>query len=75
MTDKTIQEVLREHSRHIISLPGVVGIARGDLNGKPCIRVYVAKKTHELPRQIPSNIEGYEVIVEASGEFKALPTE
>lgn len=75
MTDKTIQQVLQKHSRHIISLPGVVGIARGVLNGKPCIRVFVAQKIPELLLQIPSHIEGYEVSIEESGEFKALNTE
>jgi hypothetical protein len=75
MTDKTIKQVLQEHSQYIISLPGVVGIAQGNLSGKPCIRVFVIQKTPELLRQIPSHIEGYEVSIEESGEFKALTTE
>ncbi len=72
MSGKTIESVLRKHSQGLISLPGVMGIAQGEFDDKPCIKVYVARKTRELLRQIPSNLEGYTVSVEESGEFQAL---
>lgn len=73
MQARTIEAVLREHTRQLMSLPGVVGTAQGLCNGKPCIKVYVATKTLELERQIPANLEGYPVTVEETGELRPLP--
>ena len=72
MTEKTIKDVLREHTDRLMSLQGVVGTAQSRCAGKPCIKVYVAERTPELLIQIPSVIEGYSVEVEETGEFQAL---
>ncbi len=72
MTHKTIEQVLKEHTDHLMSIPGVVGTAQGELYGKPCIKVFVVKKTPELKRRIPTDLEGFPVIIEETGEFKAL---
>ena len=56
-----------------MALPGVVGTAQGLCHGKPCIIVLVIRKTVELERAIPSSLEGYPVVLEETGEFKALP--
>lgn len=70
---RTIEEVLRAHTGQLMSLPGVVGTAQGLCSGRPCIKVYVIKKSAELGRMIPDTIEGYPVMEEESGEIKALP--
>lgn len=67
-----IGEVLREHTPGIMAIEGVTGTAEGLCGGRPCIKVYVARKTPELTARIPSSIEGYPVEVEETGEFKAL---
>ena len=64
--------VLERHARIMLSLPGVVGIAEGDADGKPCIKIYVAKKTAQVVDQIPLDLDGWPVVVEESGEFRAL---
>ena len=73
MTVKTIAEVLKEHTKELMSIPGVVGIGQGLCNGKPCIKVLVIEKTSELEQKIPDNIEGYQVMIEETGEIRALP--
>ena len=73
MVAKAIDEVLKEHSRDLMSIPGVVGTAQGLCNDKPCIKVYVVKETPELDQKIPHILEGYPVSIEVTGEFKALP--
>ena len=73
MTTKTIEEVLKEHTEELMSLPGVVGTAQGICNDKPCIKVYVVEKTPELDQKIPDILEGYPVVMEESGEIRALP--
>ena len=72
MPEKTIEEVLKGHTDSLMSLPGVVGTALGECSGQPCIKVFVVKKTADLVKQIPSEIEGYEVAVQETGEIRAL---
>lgn len=74
MPRRNIREVLKRHTDSLMSIPGVVGTAQGECEGKPCIKVFVTKKTEEIMRQIPSAIEGYAVRIEESGTFKALGT-
>ena len=72
MPEKTIEQVLQEHTNNLMAIPGVVGTAQGLCDGKPCIRVFVVKKSDELLIQIPSEIEGYPVDVQETGEFRKL---
>lgn len=73
MPAKAIDEVLKEHSSAIMSTPGVVGTAQGLCDDKPCIKVYVIKETPELEQKIPRILEGYPVMIEETGEIRALP--
>jgi len=72
MQKKTIDEVLREHTDGLLSISGVVGTAQGQCAGKPCIKVFVVKKTPELLKKIPSAIEGYTVTIQETGTIRAL---
>ncbi len=71
MAAPTIEAVLKEHTNEWMSIPGVVGTGIGECEGKPCIRIFVAKKTPELLQKIPSKLEGFVVDVEETGEIKA----
>ena len=72
MQAKTIEVVLEEHTDKWMSIPGVVGTAIGEYKGKPCIKIFVVKKTAELTKKIPSKIEGFPVVIQETGEFRAL---
>ncbi len=73
MGEQTIEDVLEKRTAELMSVPGVVGTAQGLCNDKPCIRVFVIKKTPEIDRDIPDMLEGFKVVVEESGEIRALP--
>ena len=73
MTTRTIEQVLQEHTGELISLPGVVGVAQGLDDDKPCIKVLVIEKTVALEQKIPKVLQGYPVVVEQTGEIRALP--
>ncbi|KPJ58245.1 MAG: hypothetical protein AMS15_08880 [Planctomycetes bacterium DG_23] len=75
MTPKTIQQVLKEHTDQWMSIPGVVGTAIGKWEGKPCIKIFVVKEPEELSGKIPSQVEGFPVVIEETGEFRALETD
>ncbi len=72
MKKKPIESVLEEYSSNLMALTGVVGIAHGEYNGEPCIKIFAEKKGTELLEQIPQLLDGYRVIVEETGEFRAL---
>lgn len=72
MAGKTIEAVLKHHTDRLMALPGVVGTAIGECKGKPCIKVLVVEETPELLKLIPSTLEGFLVIIEETGEIRAL---
>lgn len=73
MEPKAIEQVLREHTGELMAIPGVVGTAIGLCNERPCIKVYVIKRTRDLDQKIPHTLEGCPVTMEESGEFQRLP--
>ena len=74
MLDKSIETVLAEYRDTIMSLTGVAGIAIGRCKDKPCIRIFVIRKTKRLLRQIPDTLDKYPVVVQKTTEFRALDT-
>ncbi len=62
----------RQESK-LMSIPGVVGVGIGECEAKPCLKVYVTQQTVELERQIPQQVEGYKVDIEATGPIEAQP--
>ena len=72
MVKKPIEEVLKTHTDHLMSIPGVVGTGIGESEGKPCIKVLVVKKTEEIEKKIPSELEGYKIVIDETGEIRAL---
>jgi hypothetical protein len=73
MPAKAIEEVLKENSKAIMSIPGVVGTGQGLCDDSPCVKVYVIKETPELNQKIPRILGGYPVMIEETGEIRALP--
>ena len=72
MPRRNIKEVLKRYTDELMAVPGVVGVAEGESNGKPCIKVFVVDRNSKLLRGIPSTLDGYRIRVEESGEFRAL---
>lgn len=70
---RPIEDVQRDHTAELMQIPGVVGVYQGALDdGTPFIGVMVAKKTPELARRIPKELEGYRVKIEVTGEIRPL---
>ncbi len=66
----SIEEAQEELTPQVMALPGVVGIAVGECEGKPCIKVLVASKSQELLGKLPSTYKGYKVEVDEVGEIR-----
>ncbi len=72
MPGETIEAVLEQHTGSLMALPGVVGTAIGECEGKPCIKVFVVRQTRELIATIPPALHGFLVAIEETGEIRAL---
>jgi hypothetical protein len=73
MPAKAIERVLKEYTKELMSIAGVVGTGQGPCDDKPCIKVFVVKETPEVEQKIPRMLEGYPVVIEETGEIRALP--
>jgi hypothetical protein len=72
MSEKTIEQVQQEHTSQWMATPGVEGTAIGLYKGKPCIKIFSSVKPQKLRGKIPTSVEGYPVIIEETGTFRAL---
>lgn len=72
LRNKSIEQVFDLHRDSLLSTPGVVGAGIAKLDGKPCIMVMVREKNPDLENHIPKQLDGYDVIIEVTGDFKPL---
>jgi hypothetical protein len=71
---RDINEVLRDHDKELLAIPGVVGVYVAVLDdGKtPCLKVMLARSSVETERTLPKTLEGYPVVSEVTGEIRPL---
>jgi len=71
---RDINAVLAAHDRELLTMPDVVGFSVTTLgDGRtPCLKIMLARHNPKTERAIPRSIEGYPVIVEVTGEIRAL---
>lgn len=72
MTERSIEEVLKDKTNEWMSIDGVEGVAIGEHKGKSCIIIFTSINPKNLQDKIPSSVEGYPVIIEKTGRFRAL---
>jgi len=73
MSSKSIEQVLKERTPELMSMPGVVGTGQGLCDGQPCIKVFVKQKSPELESKIAEILEDTKYAIEETGEFRAYP--
>jgi len=71
---RDINAVLAAHDKELLALPSVVGVGVSTLEDHrtPCLRVMLAQHNAKTERAIPSSIGGYPVVLEVTGEIRAL---
>jgi hypothetical protein len=77
MTDslKPFSEVLADHTPVWMNIPGVTGTGEGQKDGKPAILIFVDSLSDSLKSQLPTDVEGYPVVIKETGKVKAYPKE
>lgn len=69
MTDD-IQAALSKLNAKVLGRDGVTGTAIGQKAGAPCLKVYVSDA--KSGGSVPSNVNGFPVVVETTGKFRRL---
>jgi hypothetical protein len=68
--DQKLMAALQALTDRVIDWTGVTGTAIGELNGMPCLTVYLSDPT--IKGRLPKALDGFPVVVEIAGPFKAL---
>ncbi len=69
---RSIQEVIDEASQWL-DIEGVEGVAQGQKDGLDCIQVLVSCRVEDLKQCIPTEFQGYPVVVQdETGKIIAL---
>lgn len=69
----TISEALARHTDSLLSVPGVVGVGEGQLDGKPAIQILVVELTAALRSRLPTVLDGHPVQLVGTGVIRAQP--
>lgn len=69
-----VDEVRHRYEAKLMRIRGVVGVGVGRCNGTDCIKVFVMEESQEILESVPKEIEGIEVDIEETGQFRTLPS-
>ena len=68
-----INTVMEAHVGDLMAIPGVTGVAVGELeDGTPCILILILEQTEELEEKLPKQLDGRPVRVMVTGEIKPM---
>lgn len=65
-----IHETKAAHTESLMAIPGVVGVAIGESDGTPCIRVYLERDTEDVRQRVPTELDGHPVEIVVTGPFR-----
>lgn len=75
MTEETLQALIEKHTPHLMALPNVVGVGRGEEQGRAVVVVLVSRKLPLAALQpherVPRNLKGVPVRVREVGSVQA----
>lgn len=68
-----VADIIARHAPELMRVPGVVGVYEGETGRHtPCIRILVARRTSELEKRLPRELEGRPVEIEVTGVIRPL---
>lgn len=68
--DSKLEAARKKLTRQVMGRPGVTGTAIGEAGGDPCLKIYLKDK--EAKKGLPSKVDGFRVVTEVTGPFRAL---
>ena len=64
--------MIRRHADRLLAVPGVVGLAEGTMDDRPCVLVLVISRTTEIAAGIPQLLEGLPTRIVETGTPEAI---
>jgi hypothetical protein len=65
-----VEEVLDRHREAWMARPEVTGTGIGLCDGRPCLVVYLLRRTKEVEAFLPDTVEGHPVRLEVTGRVE-----
>ena len=65
-------DVIRRHAPALMAIPDVVGTGEGALDGRPCVVVFVSRRTDTIVARIPQLLEGLPTRIVETGTPEAF---
>lgn len=72
MNRPSIIDVIAEHSARLLAIDGVVGMAEGSHEGRPCVQIHLARDDETVRASLPEELDGYPVVTIVTGEAELL---
>jgi hypothetical protein len=72
VNEKTIEQVLEERTDQWMAIPGVEGTAIGLFEDNPCIMILSSVASEQLRGKIPETLNGYNIVIQETGTFRAM---
>lgn len=74
MPSRPLSEVLADRGAALMAIPGVTAVAESRTqDGRPCVLILVVTLSPELRSRLPRELDGWPVVIEESGEIRAMP--
>jgi hypothetical protein len=71
MARAPLADVLARHTSELLAIPGVNGTGEGAEASEPVLVVFVVEDTPDLRARLPRALEGYRVVLRATGTVRA----
>lgn len=74
MPARPLVQVIAAHADSLMAWPGVAGLYESRLpDGAPCVKILIRTGDPALRARLPKTLEGYPVVIEETGEIRAMP--
>ena len=64
--------VIEKHLDWLFGFEDVAGVAEGELNDRPCIKLYLVQENSRTRMELPDTLEGLPLVIEVTGSFNTL---
>ena len=72
VNEKTIEQILEDRTDQWMAIPGIEGTAIGIFGNEPCIMILSSVAPQQLRSKIPETLNGYNIVIQQTGTFRAF---
>ena len=61
--------IIERHLDWFFEFEDVAGVAEGEINNQPCIKIYLVQENSRTRLELPDTLEGLPLVIEITGSF------